>query len=380
MKLAAIEALKSPGTGDNAQELQARKKAAQQFEGLLVRELVRAMRSTAPTLQEGQGKSYMEMFDSALADYVAESGGLGIAPIVAKSFGGSVQGAQAMQDPLASRQDWGNRALQAAKTYGVLQENRAIPLGPTQGAMLSGETGRLQQIASQVLSANAGAWGKSGVLGPLDLQSDFSTRAGDGEGLSHFNVQDASGYAGSYKCNLFALEIARRSGFKVPLVAREAGWGYPSSESVTSDATTGAVEPWAQVATGATAEQLDSAIVNGGSAFMISGAGSEGRAGHMALVERVREIHYDDQGQVAQVVFDGWEARSRGAQYLTERTWNLRGQSGGHLVRGGFSRIEILELQRAADGQRPEQPLQTAAPRSWLDTFRSSLSQSRPNP
>jgi hypothetical protein len=69
---------------------------------------------------------------------------------------------------------------------------------------------------------------------------------------------------------------------------------------------------------------------------------------------------------VRRVVFDGWEARSEGAQHLTRRTWNLTGNPGGNLARNGFSRIEILELTPRS-GAGNEIPLSNRAGSSDLD-------------
>ena len=84
--------------------------------------------------------------------------------------------------------------------------------------------------------------------------------------------------------------------------------------------------------------------------MMLTGSGRDGHAGHMAVVERVHSIQYDDDGEVEQVVFDGWEARTNGARHLSQRTWNRAGIRGGNDVRRGLDRIEMVELLAPRDG------------------------------
>lgn len=352
------------------------KKAARQFEGLLIRELVKTMRKSTPMLEGDQGKQYSEMFDSALSDHLADSGGVGLAQVLERSFGVKPE---APSMPADGAFLLPSSVGTPGQGYGLSQYSYMAAHRPTvrlQGGPLTGSTGRLQEEISRMLSAGTSQWAKDGVLGPQDLTSGFATEAG--EGMAHFNVRDAGGYPGSYKCNLFALEAVRRGGFKVPVVARDVGWGFPTSDTITEAAATGDVN-WAHVATGAPAADVDRAIQQGQGAFMLTGSGQPGRAGHMAVVERVHEIRYDDTGHIRQVVFDGWEARTHGAEHLSRRTWNVAGETGGNLVRGGFSRIELLQLEQADGEQAPEVPLQRSAPASRLDNSSSSSMPNRPN-
>lgn len=335
-----------------------RAQAARQFEGVLLSQLMKVMRKSAPMLEGGQGRLYMQMFDGAIADEMAKGGGIGLAPVIERALGGDPSGPSGS----GPSQSWA--AIQGAQRYGATA-GEAAPVALS-GAAGTGRVRKLQDVAGRLVSGGASRWSKAGELLPEDLASDFATEG------AHFNVMDAAGYRGHPKCNLFAFEVARRAGFQVPLVARKAGWGYPSAEAVTKQAADGRLDAgWASVVTGASSESLAAGTESGRSAIMLTGEGSGGRSGHMAIVERIHEVDYDEQGRVRQVVFDGWEARTGGAQYLTRRTWNRIGVRGGNLARTGFGRIEVLELSPSAPGERPERPLSESAPASLRDNSRS---------
>ena len=336
------------------------RKAAQQFEGLLLRELLKVLRKTAPQGSlSGSGFSgdmYTQMMDDALAENLSKAGGVGLAPMLERSFG------VAPDEPdLRTR-------MTAAERYGSLVGTVHRPSLPTYHApqYTSGATGRFQHAAEDLMASGAASrWSREGRLTEHDLASDFATTRSDGS--SHFNVRDAAGYVGHYKCNLFAFELARRAGFQVPVVGRPRGWGYPTPNDVTAEAATGSVAGgWARRATGDDTAELDADIRAGRRGFLLTGS-AEDRAGHMAVIERLHDIERAEDGTIRRIVFDGWEARSGGAQHLTRRTWNLRNHPGGHLARNGFSRIEILELRSANRSESPEIPLSAQGGRSILD-------------
>ena len=88
---------------------------------------------------------------------------------------------------------------------------------------------------------------------------------------------------------------------------------------------------------------------------MLTGSGSDGRNGHMALVERIHDVQLDARGEVQRIVFDGYEARVDGAQHLLRRTWNRRGNGDdSKQARNGFDAIELLALRRARTPESPE--------------------------
>ncbi len=340
-QLAQLQQRAQASSGDE----QARE-AAKQFEALLVRKLWQIMRKTAgDAMAGGAGPGagmYGHMMDEAMASHLTEAGGLGLAPQLERAFG--VRGAEASST--------------APVDFDAPRTPRApLELGPATGQRVAGATRRLQATAQQMLTpVSAPRWGREGRLTRTELASDFQTQTP--AGIARFNVRDAAGFQGRYKCNLFAFEMVRRAGFQVPLMPRTRGWGYPHPDAVTADAMDGRLRrDWGRVATGESAEAIDAAIRGGERAFLLTGAGRDGHAGHMAVVERVHSIRYDAEGRVEQVVFDGWEARVGGARHLERRTWNRYGRRGGHDVRGGLARIEIIELLAPREGAPGELPL-----------------------
>ena len=68
-------------TTEPATERQKLERAAQEFEALFVREMLKAMRSTVEDSSLGggsAGRTYQAMFDDQLAGTIAEQGGLGL--------------------------------------------------------------------------------------------------------------------------------------------------------------------------------------------------------------------------------------------------------------------------------------------------------------
>jgi len=368
-----------PQAGPRAADGTTAEEAARKFEGLLIQQLLSVLRKTAPSGglmgDDSSGEMYVQMFDSAIADQLAEGNGLGMREMLTGQLGGTTEGAA---------QTTGTRHSLEPRSFALPQVAGGggpfVPSGPIPG----GATGRLAQAASAIVSASPERWGREGDLGPTDLASDLATPARDG-GVARFNVRDAQGYEGYYKCNLFAFEVARRAGFEVPVVGRLRGWGFPTPNGITADAgADGRVRgDWARVVTGENAEALQSSIQRGERALMLTASARGEHAGHMAVVERVHQIDYGSDGEVRRIVFDGWEARARGAQHLVRRTWNLYGNPGGNQPRNGFERIEILALRRPPRGARLEVPLSTPAAGSLRDAgsndSASSSHGNRPN-
>jgi hypothetical protein len=208
-----------------------------------------------------------------------------------------------------------------------------------------------------MLACGGAQWAKDAALTSQELSSNLATEAPGG--VARFNVRDANGYEGYNKCNLFAFELARRAGYAVPVVARLHGWGFPNSNTVTADAADDRSlrGDWGRVVTGASAADLDRAIVGEGRGFMLSGSASEGRSGHMAIIERVHAVEYGNDGELRSVDFDGWEARPDGADHLVRRRWNRYGQGSDRGARNGLQDIEIIELRRPGSGSVAEQTL-----------------------
>jgi hypothetical protein len=219
------------------------------------------------------------------------------------------------------------------------------------------------------MSAASGGkqWAKEGTLSPEDLASNLETQAA--EGTARFNVLDAQGFKDEYKCNLFALEAARRAGFEVPVVARPRGWGFPRPNNITEDAQDGSLKgDWAEVVKPEQVKELSQKLERGELAVMLTGSGSDGRRGHMAVVERIHNVELDKDGSVKRIDFDGYEARVNGAQHLLRRSWNKYGAGEDEpLARNGFGRIELLALKPADNPETPEVLVSSEARASLKD-------------
>lgn len=308
--------------------------AAQQFEGLFLQQLVSTMRESAAMFEGTGGDMYGEMFDQQMGETLAASGGVGMADVLARAMGASPIAPSARIAPMLP-----------------LDLGPVLDVRPPSGAAIEGATGDLQRAADELLppSGVAPQWGRDGSLTPADLVSPVSDAAAllSQPGSEAASAVRSHAYQGYYKCNLFAFELARRAGFEVPFAQREHGWGYPGTDAVTTDASDGSLRgDWGRVATSASAEAIDSSIVRGEGAFLLSGSGADGHHGHMGIIERVRGIERDASGAITSITFDGWEGRAQGAMHLVERTWTTVGHGGSEGARRGLTRIEVIELER----------------------------------
>jgi Rod binding domain-containing protein len=328
--------------------------AARQFESVLVQQLIKVLWESSKTLEGAQGGMYKQMFEGPLADHLTAAGGIGLSPMIERALDQKAGGANAAQ--AAASQQMALQTTHAMAAAGNFTSAAARePLGAHIGAPATGQLARIQGVAADMLQDGGLRWAKDGALQARDLMADVkNTPSGE---RANANLRDLRGYQGYYKCNLFALEVARRAGFDVPIQPRETGMGYPLSNQITADAADGRMERgWARVVTSASPASLDRGLSDGNRALMLTGAGHDGARGHMAVVEKIHSIDRASDGSIERIVFDGWEARPDGARHLRERTWNAQGSRGGHDPRNGFERIEILELQRpdaAAHGSRP---------------------------
>jgi len=350
-----------------AKDAGSRVQVAQQFEALLVRQLLSVMRSTAKTggLASSSGASgqYLSMMDESLADQIAEGGGIGLARMFVGAMGGDERDVPSISSGLGV-------TIAPSTTAGTAAG--AQPLTPPP-AGLSGATARLAHAAYGMAAREGGKqWAREGTLTPADLASPVATAAAGG--VAHFAVRDAQGFRDNYKCNLYALEAARRAGFQVPLVARAQGWGFPTSNTITEDAADGQLrDQWADVVSPEHAAEVTGQLERGEAAVLLSGAGEDGRHGHMAVVERIHKISVGKDGRIQRIEFGGYEARVDGAQHLTRRTWNLYGHGQDERrARNGFGRIEMLSLRQAKTGDPPEITNHFRAQASKLDSLSSS--------
>ena len=350
--------------------------AAKEFESVLMKQLIAVMRRTAPggTLggSDGSASQIMDMFDEAMADQMVSGQGLGMRQMLVQSLGGEADSGAGAIGAIHSQQSFmrafGSMNTSSSPTLPPVQSVgvRTVPTDTT--AMGDVRFGSIAQSASFLSRPEvADRWSRDGALTKGELSSTLATESIHG-GTAAFNVNDAKGFQGFYKCNLFALEAARRAGFAVPVQAREHGWGYPDPNQIVRDLTTdGSLRGnWATPATSSTPDQVNAQTANGGG-FLLVGSGTDGRAGHMGVVERIHQIDRAADGSIRRVIFDGWEARENGAQHLVRRTWNANGNAGGTNARNGFTRMEILQLRAPETGTRPETLMSNLAGRSFED-------------
>lgn len=311
--------------------------ATREFESMLLHQLMTVMRRTVPQGMFGGGMDsqiWSSMLDQTLASNMAEAGGIGLADMLAAQLRTSVEG--------AGDEAHGGEGLNALR---VLRASRAYSAPYSIGHRATGALGRIQEAAVDLLApGRAEVWGREGQLGPQDLTNDHVTVTE--EGVEGFNVLDANGFEGYYKCNLFAFELAYRGGLRVPVIGRGRGWGYPGPNGVAAQIERGQMDGrWAVTADAATDEQLARAREDG-VAFMLVGEGREGRHGHMGLVDEVHRIDRDREGHITRVEYSGWEANGDGAHYR-RRVWGT----------GRFASIHLLELRAPAPGEPQVVPM-----------------------
>ena len=152
-------------------------------------------------------------------------------------------------------------------------------------------------------------------------------------------MEDAGGYKGYPKCNLFAFELVRRAGYTVPVRARAHGWSYPGADAVARMAKEGETGGWGIVRTADDAAQLDATALSG-VPLVLASAADGGAVGHMAVADRIHDIKRDAEGNITSLEYSGWDAASRGSRYA-RRIWRVAGVSGEG--RGGLSDIQILQ-------------------------------------
>jgi Rod binding domain-containing protein len=356
-------------------ENKARIDAARKFEGVLMQQLVQVMRNSAKSGglggSEGASGQYTSMFDDAIAEQMAAGGGIGLASSLIEAMGGEAESLNSLPSrpglPMGNAvapQGLAPSALSASQ--GGLRPSRDVS-PPLPG--LAGATAKLAHAAYSISAPEGGKqWAREGTLTERDLASKIETQTTGG--TARFAVKDAQGYRDAYKCNLFAFEAARRAGFEVPVINRDHGYGFPTSNNVTSDAQDGSLRgDWADVVPGSRIGELKGKLERGEVALMLSGSGSDGRHGHMAVVERIHDVQLDEKGEVQRIEFDGYEARADGAQHLTRRSWNRMGHGEDNkLARNGFGNIELLALRPAESAQAPEIRLSGAARPSRSNT------------
>ncbi|MDD5308891.1 MAG: rod-binding protein [Deltaproteobacteria bacterium] len=316
--------------------------AAAAFEALLLKQLLGAMSKTVGQgglLGGGlEGQMYGDMFTSAIAEQASGSG-LGLSEMIREALGVQDRGRSPAAQPVNRLRGLGHYR---AATTGTDDP----PSNPY-----------LARVASEWLAGGASErWGKAGALTDGDLSADVRTRAADG-GVAAFNVKDAKGYEGDYKCNLFALEMVRRAGYMVPLRAREHGWGYPGADTVAKLASEAKVGDWANVRSQASAAELDAGALSG-QPYVLASSASGDAMGHMAVADRIHAIARDASGRIASIEYSGWEAGGSRAAY-GRHVWRVYGVPGEG--RGGLDEIAVIEPFRAG-GREPYRAVDDSLP------------------
>jgi Rod binding domain-containing protein len=312
--------------------------AAKKFESVLLTQLLQVLWKSAPEMSKGQGGMYQSMFEGSFADHLAEGGGIGLADMIAQGLGAKPKNGA----PLT------RHVSENVVNSGGLGVARPADVATGQPGSVMAD---VSAAASGMLARGGSRWAKQGRLAPEDFGTAGSpVTVGD---AARRTVQNAQGYQGYYKCNLFAFELARRAGLDVPVTPQGAGVTFPSSNRVAQDASDGSLHTgWAKVATGASPAAMQAALHAGEAAFLLVGQGVGDAHGHMAVIEQPRSIDYDTAGHVRSITFDGWEAQPDGAKHLTQRTWNQVGQKPTPGARNGLERIEIIQLNRTAADRR----------------------------
>jgi hypothetical protein len=202
---------------------------------------------------------------------------------------------------------------------------------------------RIAAVAAKMCAppANA-AWARAGRLSRADLTVAFERPAPGG--FARFNVEDAGGYEGRRKCNLFALELAHRAGFAVPLVARARGIGFPGADRMAREASRAGEPSFARVADHLGPREVSDARARGGCFLLVASAPGR-RVGHVAVIDDLLEVERGPRGALRRVRWTGWEATFRGARYGAG-TFSL--QSLG----GRFDRMHLLALRPADEGPK----------------------------
>jgi hypothetical protein len=153
----------------------------------------------------------------------------------------------------------------------------------------------------------------------------------------------AAAFDGSNKCNVFDLDLAWRSGFRVPLLnigtAAAPRYSYPRANSLTTYAAralrggntallgTDATQ-WGWVSTQTPAAQINDNITRGdesplgGRMYIIVGWRRKG-TGHAGIIKRIVS-KTNDTGAIRDITYDGWEATTdQGALSLVARRWRI---------------------------------------------------------
>ena len=197
---------------------------------------------------------------------------------------------------------------------------------------------RVEYEVNQILANPAAArrWRQAGNLLADDLYVTHPSRDNN-------LFRPAAAFNGSNKCNVFILDVAWRSGFRIPLLnigaAAAPRYSYPRANMLTTYAaralhngnqallgTDGTQWGWA--ATQTSAAQINENIARGdesplgGRMYVIVGWRRNG-TGHAGIIKRIVS-KANDTGAIRDISYEGWEATTgQGAQYFAARRWRI---------------------------------------------------------
>jgi hypothetical protein len=152
----------------------------------------------------------------------------------------------------------------------------------------------------------------------------------------------AAAFNGQNKCNVFALDIAWRSGFRVPIIniatAANPLYSYPRANTLTTYAERAyqSADPglsgfdrtqWGFVAT----QVLDTVVHNliAQDYMLILVYWRRSGIGHVGIIRRIVNKTHDNTGRITDVEYEGWEASSgQGARIVGPRTDSRRWRTG----------------------------------------------------
>ena len=217
-----------------------------------------------------------------------------------------------------------------------------------------GTFSRVEHEVSRILAnpTEAAHWGVPGSLLP-------------GDGVYRLQIQHPSAAANQFrryhfrnanKCNVFALDIAWRSGFRVPLLNIGTGnrprYSYPRANPLTTYAERAygssdislrgaSGTQWGWVWTPISATQINEEIAQG-FLYILVGWRRSG-IGHVGIIRRVT-AKTDDTGRIRDITYEGWEATSTAAQVLNGRRWRTDqcGQLTGQCQRDRGNQLRIF--------------------------------------
>jgi hypothetical protein len=214
--------------------------------------------------------------------------------------------------------------------------DQAAPVAP---APPLGTFGRVQYEIAQILGAEAGRWSIPGSLlsnGNYRLQIEHPG-SGINNRFRRYSFQDND------KCNLFALDVAWRSGFRVPIlnIGNQAHprYSYPLANTLTSYAEHAirhgsprlrgvGGDAWGAPQTGTPLAVINLAIRYLGALAIVVGWRRSGM-GHVGIIHKIGGLTYDSSRHITSITYDGWEATGvHGASNVIGRNWRTTNNCG----------------------------------------------------